>query len=674
MRQGIWIGPNQMQLLARYCKQGDLDGVKQVVYPYAERNRLFHMKENSPRNGWDIVEEKALILYSVPTIEAANAGHEKIVNYLIKKFAFISTEPFHVPGSCALHVAAALGHRSVLKVIVDAGFPVEHRDLNGKLALSRAVQHKKVEAVKYLASQSSTVNILTEHTTSLLVSCLHSTSRSVSPEEMEIVICLLEAGLDLGWLVKQKINPVQQILEHSSVAIEGKVLQWLLRHDVEAMMTFFISSYPYSNLPLALVATARGWDIQEIAESDKCPASTASQILISIAVNRIITTCTSVAESVSPNNTDLLWKALKMQERQKFRAIPREMEEIVAGKELQKPKERITGDILSLIIENTQMSGDPTDLYDKLIFLLQQIYGQGHAVIVLAMQRACKSLCQFGLLESAENMAIKGLNVMVHMIKNQPHFHKERLWWKGERWKGERSAFSFIHEFLSICKSHNYKPNFSMFVELGDQMVSCYKLQQNHDFLLSTEQVFILIQMWRESVTDFFPTLEAAVCFRKLFSSISIITVLRSLNMDPKNPPNLLTSVLPLLHGLNTMDVMGNRPLHACAKLSFGHTNRRSIYREQLESYIPILVDSGAHLDAVNSDGNAAYELCIVTTPLRDLLKPPQPLPLVCQAARAVVRSRIEFRKSEAVPPKIKNLINLHDPTVPQAKFSHSLF
>ena len=681
MRPGIWIGPNQMKRLVSHCKGGDLNGVKREVYPYSEENTIFRMEEKLPRHGWDSMEGRALILYSEPTIEAAKAGHEKIVKYFIKKFACIATKPLRTARPCALHEAAALGHKNVLKVIVDAGFPVEHRDLNGQLALFRAVQHKKVEAVKYLVSQYSTVNILTEYTTSLLVSCFHSTSHSASPAEIEIVRCLLENGLDLGWLVKQQINPVQQILERSCVAIEGEILQLLLRHNSEAMMTFFIGNYQYSNLPLALVATARGWNIQEIAENKKCPASTAAQILISIAVNKIISTSASVAESLSPDNIDLLWKAFKMQDRQGFKAVPGEMVEIGAEKDSEKPKEeRITSDTLSVIIEDTQMSGDPTDLYHKLICLLQEIYGQSHAVIVLAMQKACKALCQFGLLDSAEKIAVKGLNVLVHTIKNQPNFHEERVWWKENE-----SFFSFIHEFLESCKSHKYNPDFSMFVELGDQIVSCYKLRLNPGFLLSTEQIFILIQMWRDSTTDFFPTPEAAVCFRKLFSSISIMRVLRSLNVDPKNPPSLLTSVLPLLHGLNTMDIMGNRPLHSCAKMSYRRDAHRSRgilryhifedkYRDILESYIPILVNSGAHLDAVNSDGKTAYELCNVNAPFIHLLKPPQPLSLVCQAARAVVSSRIEFRKSESLPPKMKDFINLHDHTAPQAKFSHSLF
>lgn len=90
-------------------------------------------------------------------------------------------------------------------------------------------------------------------------------------------------------------------------------------------------------------------------------------------------------------------------------------------------------------------------------------------------------------------------------------------------------------------------------------------------------------------------------------------------------------------------------------------------------TYIPLLVDRGAHLDAVNGNGQTAYDIC-TRQHIKRRLKPPQPSSLICLASHAIVAGGIDYQNMASVPPTLKAYIRLHDPKAPRANYYHSLY
>ena len=94
----------------------------------------------------------------------------------------------------------------------------------------------------------------------------------------------------------------------------------------------------------------------------------------------------------------------------------------------------------------------------------------------------------------------------------------------------------------------------------------------------------------------------------------------------------------------------GERPLHLAAHLANSD--------DSSESLIPILLQYGAHLDAVSATGKTAQDLC--TSEMKARFFPSVPLPLVCQVSRFLVFNSIPYHKLD-LPPHVKQLIALHD-------------
>lgn len=92
----------------------------------------------------------------------------------------------------------------------------------------------------------------------------------------------------------------------------------------------------------------------------------------------------------------------------------------------------------------------------------------------------------------------------------------------------------------------------------------------------------------------------------------------------------------------------GERPLHLAVYLA----------NNEGQLLVPVLLNHGAHLDAVNKDGKTPKDLC--DPELESVLFPTVPLPLVCQACHLIVAEDIPYDNLD-LPPHIKHLISVHD-------------
>jgi len=114
----------------------------------------------------------------------------------------------------------------------------------------------------------------------------------------------------------------------------------------------------------------------------------------------------------------------------------------------------------------------------------------------------------------------------------------------------------------------------------------------------------------------------------------------------------------------------GDRPLHLAVK-------RANTYKKKGigEALLSVLLSHGAHPDAVNSKGVIPVMVCPLkhnsTSEIAAFLSPSTPLPLSCQASAAVLASVIPYLTLPCIPPRIKQLIKLHDKTTILTEWNH---
>jgi len=128
--RGSQLPPNTTTLLASAARWGRLEIVKAAV-----------------KGGADLEETGAQGL--TPLALAAQSGHAAVVTYLISRKARLDGP------DGPLGVAVAAGHLSIAKNLVQAGCPVNSRNLLGQTALHLAAQKNRQDCARYLLQQGA---------------------------------------------------------------------------------------------------------------------------------------------------------------------------------------------------------------------------------------------------------------------------------------------------------------------------------------------------------------------------------------------------------------------------------------------------------------------------------------------------------------------------------------
>ena len=127
---------------------------------------------------------------------------------------------------------------------------------------------------------------------------------------------------------------------------------------------------------------------------------------------------------------------------------------------------------------------------------------------------------------------------------------------------------------------------------------------------------------------------------------------------------------------INAMDRRGNRPLHEATKYSIKRERVRTkcIHKSGVKriNFISTLVKNGAHLDAVDSKGRAAYENSC-NSKIKAIIAPQKPLHLTCLASQAAVAGGIPYNDLTCIPSCIKAFVALHDCNAKRCNFLHSI-
>ncbi|KOS48725.1 hypothetical protein ACN38_g270 [Penicillium nordicum] len=180
-----------------------------------------------------------------PLSMAASHGHVSIVNLLLK----YGMRPDLITGHnerTSIHLAAKNGHIDVVRVLSDAGSPINAQDRNGSTPLAFAAWNGHLDIVQFLLSRGADPNIATEHAGTSL--CMASRSGNI-----DIVRCILDHGATPNPSYPDGQKPLFQLSRAAQKGHEDIVDLLLSRFDYVKS-----STKPYQQAVLLCVAALTG--------------------------------------------------------------------------------------------------------------------------------------------------------------------------------------------------------------------------------------------------------------------------------------------------------------------------------------------------------------------------------------------------------------------------------
>lgn len=697
------VHSNRVNLTA-HAERGNLRSLKTTVQKALASSDAFLLHSDGSESANSDGQLPIARCWAV--VRASVGGHTEVVRYFVENFSDIVSvgspvepvlreKPQEVPNCCkqgkawhrhspppiSLHWAASTGNVEILKILVGAGASVEWKDELERTPLHWAAYFRRDKAVKYLLASGAAVNAANLHGITPLMDCLKGVPFH---SQVETVQLLMSRGADIGILSSDGMT-VFHIVSVLPPEESCKLLSLLVQcdqHKAASLIFDTPENTKYTLLPAILHAAQE--NKREFIECVLSRFATCNPALQADALLGLSTHCTDV-ESIGK-----FWRKAFHIRRQKNVDVEVLPCTGAYGNRMEIRTLDQAVEILNSCSSSSITNFGCGELQYQLAMMQERIFGLGNPQVVEFLWSAASTLCYSGQLQSSEKVYLRGLELLVVCLSSR-------------RYAVDLSVSTNQPQSeISYMIRCSYIPEFSRYVRLYlDALVLISKVARgNNDSQYHRERLakfcnylaqtaFLVLCTWayyahenysheqntlaQSEIAELGQQLLKHASFVLCYSLVEVSTKTTEWVKADKRPEfkqfiqKSLQSWATLAHAFDSMDSNGQRPLH----LLFVGTNPDS-------DLLRLLLDNGAHIDAVNSSQKRAigvFRDCQRPSShphIEPLLLPPSPLSLTCLAAKAVVSTGVPYESMESVPPRVKRLASLHDPNAPRGQFAHT--
>ena len=697
------IHNNRVNLTA-HAERGNLRSLKATVQKALASSEAFLLQ----RDGSDEVgrDGELPIARCWAVVRASVGGHTEVVRYFVETFSDIVSagspvEPVlrvkpkelpnccvqgkawhrHSPPAIALHWAASTGNIEILKILVGAGASVEWRDELDRTPLHWAAYFRRDKAVKYLLSCGAKVNVSNTHGVTPLMDCLKGVPFH---SQLETVQLLTARGADIAITTADGAT-IFHIISVLPPDESCKLLSLLVQCDRQKALSLLFDTPEtarYTLLPPVIHAAQQNKRefVEHVVNRFSChPAQQADALL------GLSTHCTDV-----DTITKLWQRAFDIRRRRNLEidVLPctgayGDREEVSSWDQAREILESHPGGHITNVGRE--------DLQYQLAMMQERIFGLGNPGVVEYLWTCSSGLCYSGQLKPSERLYLRGLELLVVCLSskryavdlsvstNQPQSEISYMIRCGYVPQFSRYVRLYLDALVLIGEVSRRGESGSQFHR--DRLAEfCNYLAQTAFMVLCTWAYFSHENLGPAEITAV--QSEIAELGQQLLERASFVLCHSLVEVSIKTTEwvradkraeykqfiqRSLLSWAGLAHAFDAMDSNGQRPLH----LLFVSTNPDT-------DLLKLLLDNGAHIDAVNSSQKRAigvfrdYQRPSSLPNVEPLLVPPSPLSLTCLSARAVVANQVPYQDMDSVPPRVKRLAALHDPNALRGQFVHT--
>ena len=638
-----------------------------------------------------LVEEGSNIVKSPLVIRAAQNGQQEVVEYLFRSFSNIVCPtvtrawPLGARNSTALHEAAQQGHLDIIKFLIGSGVSVNCRKdpHTGYTPLHSAVCSRKGDSqeriVPYLLNCGADVAALDTENKSPLYTAVHQIVCGVCGIQnkwlLTIIQLLLDAGADISQAAVDGCNALHLIARKKYSRTSQLVLNMLLQSRPDEVWKLLLTpSKGHDCTELCALLYAAEWKnkrlVDFVTSQPQCPPDTAADALLALS--------TSISSRPVQMIRELWERALQTRKRGGLADVRFPAEEY---------GNRVEVSDLEEVARLTSASSDTTKIHYQFLMMCERIFGQGSRATVQFLWSLGHELCENSRFAEAERLFRRALETMLLNLTggyDQPGCYVDHHY----------QFSTFDREVQSLQKdiagmlSANYRPDFRQYAKYELEIAKHLQTDSASRLTPVLYQALSLLAAWScgqqklnstavipEEISELGQELvtrcTAEQSLLTLITSIAIQKP-RVLSDEHDHISFMVNTILQwgASSPIHAMDSKGKRPLHVAVAEPDSSCNS-STSREA--TIVSLLVENGAHLDAVDSEGHTAHEACSNWPELKAITALSRPLPLICLASRSVVATDIPYTDLKCIPQHIIDFIKLHDPNVKRTNFEHKM-
>ena len=629
---------------------------------------------------------EAGIIRSRPVIKAAQNGHYPVVEYFMTEYSDIVEYESECSNDAttALHLAAENGYVEVLKLLIGPSSEVNCRNTStGETPLHSAVFGGREDAIRYLISCQLEADVNAADTTGRTP--LHVVLLRYTCERNYVWLCrVVEMLLKSGASVDQADHDGRTAF-HNIAQLDKNTSQQLLKLLLNSNpeLAWKVLQTPskgqrYTELPAMLYAAEwRNTDFVDfITSQPECSPTIAADALLALSTYQ--NTHYVISE---------LWERAfnKHGWRPSDEYLPSDYGNRLEICNLEEAHKLIIA---------TDSTGS-TDLHYQFLIMRERIFGFGSRATIQYLWELGHDLCKKNCFVEAEQLYSKALKMMV--LNSTGEYSQPGCYIRIAQLNTMLHAQYTFDKLVSHMLNNGYKPDLFQLISYGLELTKriTKHLAATRYLCTTTHLVFSLLGVWAYDewkTTKGCLTNEIEKLGREMVDHFSFLLLLsycygctsEPLYIPPEEHDRYISFMADKIFqwetdsmAINAMDVYGYRPLHAAIYQSIEHVRTKCIHKTGVKRirFISLLVKNGAHLDAVDFNGRAPYQMYYLNLnpKIKAIVTPPKPLPLTCIASRAIVAGGIPYNELTYIPSRVKAFVALHDRNTKQCDFVHSI-